>query len=198
MTINNGEIEIQKNNKSNKSFYCSMGCYSKKRTIESKTLTKCGICQKDMFAYNKIIQESKSGKVFCTRSCSAKYSNSHKTTGTRRSKFENWIENELTKTYPNLEVKYNLIGDIEAELDIYIPSLKLAVEINGVFHYKPIYGESKFVKIQTSDKRKASLCSENNIDLLIVDISNWKRFDVREAPAYFAPIKEKIDSRLTA
>lgn len=181
----------------NSNFYCSMDCHMGHRMQKSRTKTNCGTCRKDLFIYTKIIQESKSGKVFCGQSCAAKYSNSHKTTGTRRSKFENWIENELTKTYPNLKIKYNLIGDIEAELDIYIPSLRLAIEINGVFHYKPIYGESKFIKIQASDKRKISLCAENNIDLLTIDISNWKHFDAREAPTYFAPIKEKIDSLLT-
>ena len=36
---------------------------------------------------------------------------------------------------------------INSELDVYVPSLNLAFELNGIFHYEPIYGEKKLNQI---------------------------------------------------
>ena len=42
---------------------------------------------------------------------------------------------------------YNNSTTISSELDFYFPQLKLAIEINGIVHYEPIYGSNKFDKI---------------------------------------------------
>ena len=71
---------------------------------------------------------------FCSQSCSATYNNKHKMTGNRRSKMEIWIEEELKGKY-DFEIIFNGKEAINSELDIYIPSLGLAFELNGIFHY---------------------------------------------------------------
>jgi hypothetical protein len=35
-------------------------------------------------------------------------------------------------------------------LDFYFPELRFAIELNGITHYEPIYGEDKFEKIKNS------------------------------------------------
>jgi hypothetical protein len=66
--------------------------------------------------------------------------------GYNRSKLEIYLEQELIKLYSTLEIHFCRSDTIGSELDIYIPSLKLAFEINGIFHYKPIFGEDKLKK----------------------------------------------------
>jgi len=149
--------------------YCSHKCFSKKRSKEGSVEINCGFCNKLLIKQKNEVKKSKSGKVFCNRSCMGKYHNANKKHGSKRSKLELYIQNQLTNQYPNLEILYNDISAIGSELDIYIPSLCLAFELNGIFHYEPIFGEDKLSKTQTNDQRKFQACIENNIALCIID-----------------------------
>jgi hypothetical protein len=74
------------------------------------------------------------------------------------SKFENWLQEQLPKDYPNICFVFNDCVTIGKELDILIPSLNLAFEINGISHYKPIYGMESLERTQISDRLKRDLC----------------------------------------
>lgn len=52
------------------------------------------------------------------------------------------------------------------ELDFYFPKLKLAIELNGITHYEPIYGLDRLTRSLGSDKRKMLLCYEKNVKIL--------------------------------
>ena len=54
---------------------------------------------------------------------------------------------------------------------IYIPSLRLAFELNGIFHYEPIFGQDRLDKIQSNDGNKFQRCQEQGISLCIIDTS---------------------------
>ena len=62
------------------------------------------------------------------------------------------------------------------EVDIAIPSLKLAIEWNGIVHFKPIYGKRKLKKIQFKDAEKLKIAANKNINLIIIPdlVSNDK------------------------
>ena len=184
--------EIQKTLSGNKnvlSKFCSRKCfYAKQITRISCVCTTCGTSftkkQSDILQNN-----------FCSRSCSATYYNTHKTKGARRSKLESWIESKLNETYPDLYILYNSKEAIMSELDIYIPSLKLAFELNGIFHYEPIYGTEKLAKIQNNDSRKFQACIENGIELCIIDSSQQTYFKEKTAIKYLKIITNIIDSK---
>ena len=55
------------------------------------------------------------------------------------------------------------------ELDIYLPSLKLAIEYQGVQHYKPVNhwgGNEALSELKKRDRKKDRLCKINDIKLL--------------------------------
>lgn len=155
----------------------------------------CKQCGKPFKRINSQIKKSKNH--FCSQSCSAKYHNAHKTTGTRVSKFERWLQEQLLILYPTVEFHFNRKDAILSELDIYIPFLKLAFELNGIFHYEPIYGSEKLNSIQNNDKRKFQACFEKGIELCIIDTSAQKYFKESSSQKYLNIISTIINLKLS-
>ena len=162
--------------------YCNHKCRG--QHLYKSITDSCGFCGKDCTRHFKEYKASKSGKIFCNNSCAAKYNNTHKITGYRRSKMEIWIEEQLKILYPNLNILFNDKTAIKSELDIYIPSLSLAFELNGIFHYEPIYGQDKLKQIQSNDQNKFYLCQQNKINLCIIDISSIIHFKPTKAQKF--------------
>lgn len=134
--------------------------------------------------------------TFCGSSCAASYNNAHKTHGNRRSKLEAYIEEQLTVLYPNLEMHFNRKDTINSELDIFIPSLKLAFELNGIYHYEPIHGKDKLKSIQNNDNRKFQACLERDIELCIIDASKLTYFKESNATPYLDIVKKIVEQKL--
>ena len=107
-----------------------------------------------------------------------------------------WIQSKLDELYPNLEIHYNRKEAINSELDIYIPLLNLAFELNGVFHYEPIFGVDKLQKIQENDQSKSKACYDAKIDLCIIDTSNQKYVKPKTSQKYLDIMIKIINERL--
>ena len=120
----------------------------------------------------------------------------HRTNGNSRSKLESWIEAQLTIKYPKLVIQYNKRDVINSELDIYIPSLKLAFELNGLFHYEQIFKKTMLINIQNNDKRKFQACIENEIELCVIDTSRQKYFKENTSFQFLPIITSIISSKL--
>jgi hypothetical protein len=133
---------------------------------------------------------------YCNKSCASKYSNSHKTKGTNRSKLELWLEEKLTLIYPNIQIDYNKTNAINAELDIYIPSLSIAFELNGIFHYEPIFGIEKLNKTQKNDKRKIQACIDAGINFCIINTTELKYFKEDRAKKFLDIITDIINENI--
>ncbi len=142
-------------------------------------------------------QIKRSKHNFCSQSCAARHSNSHKTKGTRVSKLERWLAEQLPALYPALEFHFNRKDTINGELDIYIPALRLAFELNGIYHYEPIYGPEKLASIQSNDCRKMQACLEHGIELCILDVSSMTYFKPSKADRFLQVVKHIIDTRLS-
>lgn len=163
-------------------------------TFSNKKIVKCSNCRIEF--QKKLSQIKKSNNHFCTRTCGIIYNNKNKIHGTRRSKLEVYIEEQLTQLYPDLDIHFNRKDTIGSELDIYIPSLNVAFELNGIFHYEPIYGVDKFGKIQENDKSKSKACIDHKIDLCIIDTSQQKYFKPKTSQKYLDIMTNIIDERL--
>lgn len=170
--------------------YCSKQCAFKAK-LTGKVI-QCKNCKTNIYKQLKLIAKNK--HHFCSSSCSATYNNTHKTKGFRRSKLEFWIEQKLKEKYPILEIHYNKTNAIKQELDIYIPSLKVAFELNGIFHYEQIYGTLS--KIQNNDSKKFQKCIEAGINLCVIDTSKQKRFSPESSELYLNIIINIIDDAM--
>jgi hypothetical protein len=173
--------------------YCSKKCFSLTATKKQNVICKQCSCS----FYKMLNQIKKRSNNFCSRSCAATYNNLHKTSGTRRSKLEIWIEKQLIESYLNLKIHFNKKEAINSELDIYIPSLNLAIELNGIFHYEPIYGNEKFQQIILNDQLKKEECLRQNIELIIIDSSKQKVFKELTSKIYLDTIIEIINTRIS-
>jgi len=180
----------------NRSILCSLSCSTKFRNIRlgygAKTIY-CENCNQSFAKHNSQIKKTKHN--FCSNSCACSFANKNKTYGQKRSKLEIFIEKQLCEQY-DFEILFNNKKIINSELDIFVPSLMLAFELNGIFHYEPIFGQDKLNYIKNNDDRKLQACLEKQIELCIIDSSGFKYFKPDKAIAYFEIIKNIIDSKL--
>jgi DNA-binding XRE family transcriptional regulator len=177
-------------NSNKRGMYCSKKCQSISQITKLNVV--CTNCGKEF----KKIPSQITKNNFCSSSCSVRYNNTHKTKGYRRSKLEKYLETELIKLYSDLKILFNNKTTINSELDIYIPELKLAFELNGIFHYEPIYGKETLNQIQNNDNHKFHTCIEQGIDLCIIDVSQQKYFKIETSKKYLDIITNIIKERL--
>jgi hypothetical protein len=193
---NKQEIQAIKNpNLKDTGKFCSLKCCGYYQQC-FKTFN-CTNCETPIVKMLKEIKKSKSGNHFCSQSCAATYNNKHKSFGTTRSKLEVYIEKQLTSLYSDLNIHFNRKDTIGSELDIYIPDLNLAFELNGIFHYEPIYGVNKLQQIQENDISKSKACHDHKIDLCIIDTSHQKYFKESTSKQYLDIIINTINKRTT-
>lgn len=122
--------------------------------------------------YNQI---KKYPNHFCSRSCSAIYNNTYKKTGINISKLELYIQNNINPKEYIFNDRFICNG---LELDIYNIKLNLGFEINGICHYKPIYGESKLENTIKKDNLKNIICKNKHIILYTI-IDNNNKFTLK-------------------
>lgn len=174
---------------------CSRECRGKFVTQMASVDVECHNCHKIFKALKRRLKERVNCNRFCSKSCTVKYTNSHKTHGTSRSKCEIWLESQLILLYPNIEFKFNEVSALGMELDIYIPSLNIAIEINGPTHYFPIYGEKTLQRTQNKDKQKIQECLNRKIKLEVINACELTgTFQPKKAQKILDIVKNLIDS----
>lgn len=151
---------------------------------------KCKKCKKIYHLSKKqILSKNYVSLEFCSQSCINKYNRSK---GICRSKLEIWLEKQLTILYPNLYFSFNhKINNLE--FDIMIPSLNLAFEINGIVHYRPIYGQERLEEIQKNDTKKQALCQELEIKFYVINTKKMGYFKPSKGRIYLNKIVEFIN-----
>jgi hypothetical protein len=187
-------IGLLKGNSRTRLDYCTNKCQRIFETKFSKLETNCSNCNIKIIKNKSAFKKSKTGNLFCSKSCSAKYLNNNKKFGTNRSKIEIWIEENLKDRYC-FDIYFNNRDILKSgyEIDIYIPSLKLGFEINGIFHYEPIFGEDKLKIIKERDIEKMNECKELEINLIIIDIRHSKKFNKLKDSIYLDFIISELE-----
>ena len=72
----------------------------------------------------------------------------------------------------------------------------LAIELNGIFHYEPIYGNKKFNQIQNNDKQKFKLCHDAGIELVVINSSKCGYLTPKVKEQYWSIVKNIIEPLL--
>lgn len=98
--------------------------------------------------------------------------------------------------FPKIRFEFNNRTEIGLELDIFLPDYKIAFELNGIFHYEPIFGRAKLNQQKRRDRSKIISCYEAGIDLYIVDITDQKEVNEETCQLYLDEIIEIIDQKI--
>lgn len=106
-----------------------------------------------------------------------------------RSQAEQIIIDMLRFHFKNLKVLTNDKTAIGKEIDIYLPELKFAIEVDGITHIKPIFGEETLKRTQASDKLKTLLLEDAGIKLYRVVLPE-------KSGDYYTFLKSEVPDKL--
>lgn len=178
---------------------CRKKLISKRRYLGDITLT-CVFCKKNFQRSIKVYKkwQLKNNKVSCcSRKCASKWQYENGLSKNMRSSLEKWVEEKIKERFPELKVVYNDRNTIDGELDIFIPIFNLAFELNGICHYKPIYGRDKLEKKVVKDFEKSIDCFSKQIELHVLDCREYDKLnenrDMKYIDYIFDVIKRKIE-----
>lgn len=126
--------------------------YSKVEYVDSKTKVKiiCPIHGE----FEKLPSAHLNGKQGCPY-CKSNY---------LEDKVYNFLKNEYT-----IERRYHTKWLKKQELDLFLPDYNIAIECQGIEHFKPVDffgGVEKFEYVKNLDNNKKKLCDINNVNLI--------------------------------
>ena len=174
--------------------FCSLACNGKSTCKKIKI--KCCQCGKTVIKKQYDVARMKHS--FCSKSCSATFGNLNKNFGlSKRSKLEIWLETKLSEKYPFVKFLFTDRKTLNGlELDIHLPALRLAFELNGIFHYEPVFGRKYLSSIRKRDKEKLEWCSKKGILLYQIDTRKMKAFKENIAAEFLENIIKIITIKL--
>ena len=114
------------------------------------------------------------------------------------SKIEKFIYEGLTDAgYQVIFHKRGLIANENMEVDLFVPGIKTAIEIDGPAHFLPIWGEANLQKHIRADAQKAGLLLNRGYVILRVKnlIKNISQKRMRDILAQVIDELEKIDNK---
>lgn len=172
-----------------KKLFCSRACRVK--NYQRRITMPCKICGKTVTRLLSEHRKSKSGNIFCSPECGTIWSNYMGKKFHTRSALEVAVEEQLHQDFPDLEVICGSNSAIGAELDIYFPSKKIAIEIHGAYHYYPVRGDwAKFMKTLRNDARKLRMAKDAGVKLYVLNASKLR--GKRAFSSYYKQIADLV------
>lgn len=171
---------------------------TKKKISEKQGKVWDNLSQKQLEERSKIGQESWNKKTPTQKSdFFKKGSEAFQHAARNGSKIERYlVESLINDNYAAVRHSKHIVENEKFHIDIYIPDLLIAVEVDGPTHFKPIYGEEKLRKRQVSDMSKNGLILSAGMVLVRVKLS--KRISQRYLRHLYSELKnliKKIETR---
>lgn len=146
--------------------YCSRACtaLSKINRVTIKC-NQCGIEKQQIPSHVKSTN-------FCNSSCKSKYFIKLRK-GFKKSFAEIFLLNLIKTDFNNLTIFDNVRSILPSglEIDIFIPDVNLAIELNGPCHYFNIYGADTLNKVQNRDLIKQTEIQQLGFKFIVLNIS---------------------------
>lgn len=174
--------------------FCSAECrglFNRKRS-----LVVCLTCGQQFEKNDCYIERTE--KSFCSNECYQQYPDKINRLDCRRSRAEDYLYKLITNDFPQLSVSKNdtnILGN-NMEIDLAIPTLKIAIEVNGPVHYKELFGKEVLKKTQERDRKKADILNKIGYQLIILDISEYHNFK-RAQPYVLSMYETALKPKLT-
>jgi len=114
------------------------------------------------------------------------------------SKIEKFIYEGLTKLgYDVIFHKRGLVANENLEVDLFVPAINTAIEIDGPAHFLPIWGEESLNRHIRADAQKAGLLMNRGFVILRVKniIRNLSQKNMRETLAAIVVELKKIEKK---
>lgn len=87
-----------------------------------------------------------------------------------------------------------IIGDEVLETDLMIPEHKIAIEIDGITHYEPVYGEERLERIQRNDRLKNEIYFQGGYR--VIRVKNIGKTGTAMINSIVAQIKDFLQTNL--
>lgn len=109
------------------------------------------------------------------------------------SKLEKFLLNQLLKDGHVVDFhKEQTLVNTKLQIDLFLPKLDIAIEVDGPSHFEPVWGEDSLAKNKTYDKKKEGLIIGRGWNL--IRIKQTKDFSPARGLYYYNLLKQAIDS----
>lgn len=106
-----------------------------------------------------------------------------RTTSKTGSKLERYLLKYLLKDNYKVEFhKEQILSNTKLQIDLFLPTMNIAIEVDGPSHFLPVWGEDSLKKNQKYDKKKSGLIIGKGLKLIRIkqthDFSNTRASQV--------------------
>lgn len=108
------------------------------------------------------------------------------------SKLEKFLFNKLLQDGYKTEFhKEQTLLNTKLQIDIFLPSLDVAIEVDGPSHYEPVWGEDVLKRNQSYDKKKTGLILGKG--LVLIRVKQMKDFSPSRGAVLYDQIKNILN-----
>lgn len=119
---------------------------------------------------------------------------SNRATIEKGSKLERFLFIELKKLKIDTRFHFNkLLSNQKLQVDLFLPEFNLVVEIDGISHFQPIFGEEKLEQTQNSDREKNALLLTNGFWIIRV-LYKYRLFTLMNAQVILKKLIAEIEN----
>lgn len=117
-----------------------------------------------------------------------------RTTSKTGSKLEHYLLKRLLNDSYKVEFhKEQILSNTKLQLDLFLPTMSIAIEVDGPSHFLPVWGEESLEKNQKYDRKKSGLIIGKGLKL--IRIKQIHDFSNARAHKVYVSLKSILDNK---